>query len=45
MLRMNFMMRKFTYVGPMTLAILLAAPTSAQHYPSKLIRIVTGQHQ
>ena len=42
MLRMNFMMRKFTYVGPMTLAILLAAPTSAQHYPSKLIRIVTA---
>ena len=39
---MNFMMRKFTCLAPIALAILLAAPASAQHYPSKLIRIVTA---
>ena len=39
---MNFMMRKFTCLSPIALAILLAAPASAQHYPSKLIRIVTA---
>ena len=42
MLGMNFMMRKFTCLSPIALAILLAAPASAQHYPSKLIRIVTA---
>ena len=39
---MNFMIQKFTCLSPIALAILLAAPASAQHYPSKLIRIVTA---